>query len=118
MAVEEQYKENTAFSTTEGHFKFNVILFGLTNVPATFQRLTECVLAGLVGEQCLIYLDDIIVFSSTFKEHLLHLSGVFQALNEAGLQLKCHFALEKFGNDGHGVSPWWYSRCTDRPTNR
>ena len=85
MAVEEQDKEKTAFSTPEGHFEFNVMLFGLTNAPAIFQRFMECVLAGLVGEQCLIYLDNIIMFSSTFKEHLLCLSGVFQALNNAGL---------------------------------
>ena len=107
VAVEEQDKEKTAFSTTEGHFKFIVMPFGLTNAPATFQRLMECVLAGLVGEQCLIYLDDIIVFSSTFKEHLLHLFGVFQALNEAGLQLKpskCHFALREVRYLGHVVS--------------
>ena len=70
MAVEENNKEKTAFSTAEGHFEFNVMPFGLTNAPATFQRLMECVLAGLVGEECLIYLDDIIVFSSSFEEHL------------------------------------------------
>ena len=51
MAVEEQDKEKTAFCTAEGHFEFNVMLFDLTNSPATFQRLMECVLAGLVGEQ-------------------------------------------------------------------
>ena len=107
VAVEEQDKAKTAFSTSEGHFEFNVMPFGLTNAPATFQRLMECVLAGLVGEQCLIYLDDIIVFSSTFKEHLLRLSGVLQALNEAGLQLKpskCYFALREVRYLGHVVS--------------
>ena len=107
VAVEEKDKEKTAFSVPEGHFEFNVIPFGLTNAPATFQRLMECVLAGLVGEQCLIYLDDIIVFSSTFKEHLVRLSGVFQALNDAGLQLKpskCHFALREVRYLGHVVS--------------
>ena len=107
VAVEEQDKEKTAFSTPEGHFEFNVMSFGLTNAPATFQRLMECVLAGLVGEQCLIYLDGIIVFSSTFKEHLSRLSGVFQALHNAGLQLKpskCHFALKEVRYLGHVVS--------------
>ena len=88
VAVEEQDKEKTALSTAGSHFKFNVMPFGLTNAPATFQRFMECVLAGLVGEQCLIYLDNIIVFSSMFQEPLQHLSGVFQVLNDAGLQLK------------------------------
>ena len=66
VGKEECEKENTAFSTRSGYYEFNVMPFGLTNAPATFQRLMECVLAGLTGEQCLIYLDDIIVFSSTF----------------------------------------------------
>ena len=107
VEVEEADKEKTAFSTLEGHFEFNVMPFGLTNAPATFQRLMECVLAGLVGEECLIYLDDIIVFSSTFKEHLLRLSRVFQALCDAGLQLKpskCHLALKQVRYLGHIVS--------------
>ena len=88
VAMEEKDKEKTAFSTSECHFEFNVMLFGLTNAPATFQRLMECVMAGLVGEECLIYLDDIIEFSSSFKEHLFHLTKILQALRNAGLQLK------------------------------
>ena len=105
--MEEQNKEKTAFSVPKGHFEFNVMPFGLTNAPAMSQRLMECVLSVLVGEQCLIYLDDIIVFSSTFKDHLVRLSGVFQALNDAGLQLKpskCHFALREVRYLGHVVS--------------
>lgn len=76
MAVEENDKEKTAFSTAEGHFECNVMRFGLTNAPATFQGLMECALAGLVGEECLIYLDDIIVFSSSFEEHMLRLTRI------------------------------------------
>ena len=53
-----------------GHNEFNVMSFRLTNTPATFQRFMECVLAGLRGEQCLIYLD-IIVFSDSFPGHLM-----------------------------------------------
>jgi len=58
-----------AFSTSQGHFEFNVMLFGLTNVPETLQHLMECVLAGLYSEQCLIYLEDVIIFSATFEEY-------------------------------------------------
>ena len=74
VGLEEDDKEKTAFSTLQGHFEFNVMPFGLTNAPATFQRLMECTLAGLTHEQCLIYLDDIIVFSSSFPTHLERLS--------------------------------------------
>ena len=113
VGIEECDKEKTAFSTRRGHFEFNVMPFGLTNAPATFQRLMECVLAGLTGEQCLIYLDDIIVFSSTFDEHLQRLANVFAALRGAGLKLKpskCFFAQKEVHYLGHvistaGVSP-------------
>jgi len=107
VAVEESDKEKTAFSTMNGHFEFNVMPFGLTNAPATFQRLMECVLAGLTYEQCLIYLDDVIVFSSSFDEHLRRLRNVFNALRKAHLQLKlskCSFACTEVSYLGHIVS--------------
>ena len=95
VEVEEQDKEKTAFSTPKGHFEFNVMPFGLTNAPATFKHLMECVLAGLTEKQCLIYLDDIVVFSKSFKGHIERLTNVFQALRQASLTLKlnkCDFA--------------------------
>ena len=98
VAMAENDKEKTAFSTPQGHFEFNVMPFGITNAPATFQRLMECVLAGLSGEECLIYLDDVIVFSVSFKEHMDRLTKVFAALEKAKLKLKlskCHFALKE-----------------------
>ena len=107
VAMAEDKKETTAFSTPQGHFEFNVMPFGLTNAPATFQRLMECVLAGLSGEEYLIYLDDIIVFSVSFKEHLVRLARVFGALQKAQLKLKlskCHFAQWEVKYLGHIVS--------------
>ena len=100
-------KEKTAFSTQGGHYEFNVMPFGLTNAPATFQRLMECVLAGLTYEQCLIYIDDIIVFSATFSQHLERLETVFEHLAAAGIRLqpsKCHFTLNQICYLGHIVS--------------
>ena len=70
-------KQKTAFSTTQGNFEFNMMPFGLTNAPPTFQCLMEYVLAGLSGARCLVYLDDIIVFSTPFEEHLQRLVSVF-----------------------------------------
>ena len=107
VEVEEGDKEKTAFSTREGHFEFNVMPFGLTNAPATFERLMECVLAGLTYEQCLVYLDDIVIFSTTFPQHLERLTTVFQHLRKAGLTLKpekCHFAQKEIRYLGHIVS--------------
>ena len=107
MELDDEAKEKSAFSTQSGHFEFNVMPFGLTNAPATFQRLMECVLAGLVPSECLIYLDDIIVFSTSFADYLTRLEAVFQCLQQAGLKLKpskCHFARKEVQYLGHIVS--------------
>ena len=107
VEVAEEDKEKTAFSSPQGHFEFNVMPFGLTNAPATFQRLMECTLAGLTPEECLIYLDDVIVYSSTFDDHLERLKRVFQRLQQAGLRLKpekCHFVQSEVHYLGHIVS--------------
>ena len=100
-------REKTAFSTPKGHFEFNVMPFSLTNAPATFQGLMECVFAGISGEQCLTYLDDIIVFSATFQEHIQWLDSVFKHLKAANLKLwpeKCHFAKQQVAYLGHIIS--------------
>ncbi len=94
VELQESDKEKTAFSTPHGLYKFNVMPFGLTNAPATFQRLMECILAGLTVEECLIYIDDIIVFSATFEQHLERLRRVLERLQASGMKLKlskCHF---------------------------
>ena len=87
-------KKKRAFSTKQGHFEFNVMPFGLCNAPATFQRLMEYILAGLQWDHCLVFLDDIIVFSTTFDQHVKKLRAVFSRLSAAGLKLKpskCRF---------------------------
>ena len=107
VELEEADKEKTAFSTPRGHYEFNVMPFGLTNAPATFQRLMECLLAGLTVEECLTYIDDIIVFSTTFEQHLERLRGVLQRLLDAGLKLKlakCCFMQKKVKYLGYVVS--------------
>ena len=81
--------------------------FGLTNAPATFQRLMERVLAGLNWQICLVYIDDIIVFSQTVEEHISQLQTVFNRLKSAGLRLKpkkCHLFRRKVKYLGHVVS--------------
>ena len=85
-------QEKTAFITTRGLFEFGVMPFGLKNAPAVFQRLMEKVLQQLNpvdGKEFVsVYIDDIIVFSSSFQEHVDHVSRVFKALQNAGLKLK------------------------------
>ena len=84
MPIAEQDKAKTAFRTSSGQlFEFNQVPFGLCNAPATLSRLIDRVLAGLHWETCLFYLDDIIVFSSTWEEHLARLREVFERLSSS-----------------------------------
>ena len=81
--------------------------FGLMNTPATFQRLMESCLGDLHLQQCIIYLDDIIIFSKTPGEHLARLRAVFLKLEKANLRLKpskCEFFRERIEYIGHIVS--------------
>uniref|UniRef100_A0A3B3RUB2 Gypsy retrotransposon integrase-like protein 1 n=1 Tax=Paramormyrops kingsleyae TaxID=1676925 RepID=A0A3B3RUB2_9TELE len=80
---------------------------GITNAPPSFQRLMELVLRGLHWSVCLIYLDDIIVYSKDFEQHLQHLRDVFHRFRAAGLKLKpskCHLARSSVSFLGHHVS--------------
>ena len=81
--------------------------FGLKNAPPTFQRLMKLALAGLDWESCLVYLDDILLFSPTFEDHLLLLKEVFKKLRCANLKLKpakCDLFKKEVVYRGHLVS--------------
>ena len=100
-------REKTAFVTHQGLYEFNVMPFGLCNAPSTFQRLMEFVLTGLQWSVCLIYLDDVIIFSKNFDDHLRRMEEVFGRLREAGLKLKpqkCRFLQKEVTYLGHVVS--------------
>ena len=71
VPIKEEHKSKTAFRNSAGQlYEFNRLPFGLCNALATFSRLLDNVLSGLSWEVCLYYLDDIIVFSKDWKEHL------------------------------------------------
>ena len=95
VEMEEEDKSKTAFSVGSlGFFECNRMAFGLTNAPATFQRLMERCMGELNLKECLIFLDDILIFSVTFEEHIKRLNAVFSRLHEHGLKLKaskCEF---------------------------
>ena len=99
--------EKTAFVTREGTFAFKVMPFGLCNAGATFQRLMDLLMAGVAYKICLVYLDDIIVFSRDLKQHLERCKIVFRRLREAGLKLKvskCNMIRDQVQFLGHIVS--------------
>lgn len=105
--------DKTAFSTPFGLFAFLVMPFGLCNAPSTFQRAMTETLDGLIDDCCLVYIDDIMIFSNTWDEHMTHLELVFKRLESKNLRCKldkCHFAQREVKYLGHivsekGVSP-------------
>ena len=85
----EDSKALTAFTIRSfGFYECECMPFGLTNAPATFQWLMLSCLGNLHLHYCIIYLDDVIVFSKTLKEHVFRLRAVFEKLKQAGLKLK------------------------------
>ena len=105
--MEDSDKEKTAFATPFGLYHFRVMPFGLCNAPATLQRLMELVLRGLHWTACLIYLDDIIIFSKSADEHLHHLQDVFERLKQAKLKIqpkKCQLFQQSVKYLGYVVS--------------
>ena len=88
VEVEPEDRVKTAFVTADGLYQFKVMSFGLTNAPSTFQRMMDILLAGLKWNTCLVYLDDIVVFSKTLSEHLERHEAVLKRLLQARLKLK------------------------------
>ena len=107
IEVDSKDREKTAFITKYGLFEYNKIPFGVCNGPSTFQRCMELVLKGLQWETLLIYLDDVILYSSTLGEQLKQIRIVLSRFLKANLKLKpskCHFFQEEVLFLGHIVS--------------
>ena len=108
IEIEEEHKERTAFTVGPlGFYEYERMPFGLANSPATYQRLMETILQDLNLKICFVYLDDVIIFSDTYEEHLHRIDLVFQRLRETGLKLspkKCSFFMPKVRYVGHVVS--------------
>ena len=96
IEIEESHKERTAFTVGPlGFWEHNRLAFGLCNSPATFQRVMDHIFADMNLKNMYIYIDDLVVFSSSFAEHLEMLRKVFLRIRECGLKLapqKCELA--------------------------
>ena len=113
IPLEEASKKYTAFKTPWGLFEFNMMAFGLGNSPATFQRLMDDRLKGYLGEFCIVYLDDILVFTKDQGDpkrneqlHLEQLQLVMDRLNQINFKLgreKCEFLKTKLEYLGHNL---------------
>ena len=106
IPIKEEDKEKTAFGTASGVYEFNKMPFGTTGAPAIFQNCMNAVL-GDVRHFALAFVDDIIVFSETFEDHVEHLREVLNRLRKANLKLKiskCKFVKKQLNYLGHIIS--------------
>lgn len=106
VPVSERDKAKTAFCTPFGLFEFERMPSGLCNAPGTFQRLVERIFGYQSLHSVLLYLDDVIVFSSSVEQHLQRLEVVLSRLKNKGLKAKlskCHFFKQEVQYLGHRV---------------
>ena len=108
IRIREGDEWKTAFRTRYGHFEYTVMPFGLTNAPAQFQAYINEALAGLVDVTCIVYLDDILIFSNTEDEHTAHVKEVLERLRNFKLYIKlskCEWHTRSTEYLGYVVSP-------------
>ncbi|KAE8974995.1 hypothetical protein PR001_g25837, partial [Phytophthora rubi] len=108
IGVAPEDRDKTAFTTKKGLYRFVRMPFGLMNAPSTFQRMMNGVLRGLTWSTCLVYLDDIVVYTcGGIERHVVELATVMERLVAAGLTLKlkkCVFAATAMEYLGHELS--------------
>lgn len=95
----------TAFTTSQGHYEWSNMPFGLKNSPAIFQRIFSGIIRrNNLSDFCTNYIDDILIYSKTFEEHMTHLEALVQAIEKEGFKLKfikCNFASHSVQYLGH-----------------
>ena len=119
-------KWKTAFCTRYGHYEYLVMPFGLTNAPTTFQAYINRALAGLVDVTCVVYLDDILIYSNSREEHVRHVCKVLARLHKFALYgsiKKCEFFTQEVeflgfivSTAGVAMDPRRVSAVADWPT--
>ena len=106
VPLSKEDRPNAAFSTRGNHYQFTVLPQGITNGPATFQRVINHILGPARWKYALAYIDDVIIYSKTFNEHLSHLKEICQILKNARFRLnpeKCEIARTQTDYLGHQI---------------
>ena len=114
--MQQDSQQKTAFATHNG-LGCHDMPYGLVNSGASFQRLIGHILRGLEYRLALIYIDDIIIFSASVDEHVIHLKEVFRMLRDANVQLnpkKCSFGKQRVEYRGQVVTPEGISPNPDK----
>lgn len=108
IAVDKEDVSKTAFTTHEGLFEFVRMPFGLCNAPVTFLRALDISLASFKWKCCIVYIDDVVIFSKSIEEHIDHVDDVLTTLSQAGISLKlkkCEFFHTCIKYLGHVIRP-------------
>src|SRR4051812_43772279 len=115
----------SAFVSPKGHYHYNRMPFGLCNAPATFQRTMNRIFGDMIGKTVHVYIDDITVYTKTFKEHMEVLEEVLFRIKSHGMSVKpkkCTFAARELhllgyiiGRDGIKTDPAKISAVKDYP---
>ena len=108
IRIANEDSKKTAFKTRYGHYEFLVMPFGLTNAPATLMSMMNDIFRPVLDQFDVIFIDDILVYSSTLEEHTRNLRHVLQTLRENHLYAKlskCEFAKQEMEFLGHIVTP-------------
>jgi len=112
-------KEITAFNSVFGQYQFKRLPFGLSTAPSAFQSALNTVLSGINWIKCMVYLDDILIFTKTFEEHLEVIKEVFDRLAQANLKVKlqkCEFARTECNYLGHVLNSQGIAPLPDKVT--
>ena len=107
ILMREEDISKTAFRTHQGHYKFRVMPFGLCNAPSSFQSTMNELFRPCLRKYIIVFFDDILIYSKTISDHLLHLESAFRILVAGQFSLKlskCMFAQEKLEYLGHVVA--------------
>ena len=117
IPLDPESRSKTGFITPMGKFRYKTMPQGIKNAPATFQALMDTLLRGVQYKYVAAYIDDIILFSHTFEQHLAHIREVLERLRNAKLKLhpkKCLFAVKRVGFLGHILKPQGISPDPDK----
>ncbi|KAI2650216.1 Retrotransposon-like protein 1 [Labeo rohita] len=108
IRIREGNEWKTAFSTTSGHYEYRVMPFGLVNSPSYFQAFVNDVFRDMLNRWVIVYMDDILVYSNSYAEHVQHVRSVLQRLVQHKLyakEEKCQFHQESIAFLGYIISP-------------
>ena len=117
LEMHEDDIEKTAFRTHRGLFQFKRMPFGLRNGPSIFQWVMQGILAPYLWIFCLVYIDDIVIYSKNYEDHIDHLDKVLEAIELSGIMLspvKCHLFYSSILLLGHKVSRLGLSTHTEK----